>query len=88
MPEQELELEFEEYVKLINQKLQEAAQALREVKELTKKANLPSLVNHEFLGLDDEEYEALEEKLQEIDKIREFENAMDDLGWSSSSSYC
>jgi hypothetical protein len=96
-----IDSEFEELASQINEKLAEATKALNEANKLADKAKLPGLFLSSWVRdeayynkNDDEEdedaptkLELLEEKFKLI-KVRDFESAMGNAGWSSSSSYC
>ncbi len=99
-----LDQDFEKIVKQINTKIREAAKSLIKANELAAKAGLPSLIYTQFIreeiffsnNLKDEPLERkdiedmiekLEKKLSYID-VSLLEGALDDGGWSTSSSYC
>jgi hypothetical protein len=102
------EQEFQETANQINNKLKEAAAALKEANRLASEAGLPGLIYTQWTSDDDssaeemtdEEVEALEAdedwdgeasplkiKMDLID-VSNIENAIEDGGWSTSSSYC
>jgi hypothetical protein len=84
-----IDAEFEAIAKEINQQLVRAAKALTKANELAVKAKIPSLIITAYLAddLDEETFEALDEKLALID-ASSLECEMQKAGWSTSSSYC
>jgi hypothetical protein len=96
----DLDKDFVKVAEQINAKLQEAAAALREASRLSDEVGLPALIATQWtmesiydrkspLSLEekDQKAEELREKLELI-KVRDFEHAMGECGWSASSSYC
>lgn len=93
--------EFKAAVKKINLKLKEAQASLEEASLLAKEAGLTGLINSqwnempnldkictkEYIDSEPPEYE-LKEEIYELIKVRPFETALNDCGWSASSSYC
>jgi hypothetical protein len=94
----DLDTDFDSLATQINAKLKEAAAALREANELAEKAKLPGLIFTQFISENmrydgvprdqiSSKCEELEKKYERID-VAELESAMEDGGWSTSSSYC
>ncbi len=87
----DLEKSWEETAKEVNAKLKEATEALKEANRLAEEAGVESLIvtqyTYDWLG--SKKTEELREKLKLVkEAVREFESAVDDSGWSTSSSYC
>ncbi len=81
-------------IKQINDKIKEATKALSEADSLATELGYNGLVltqwNHEDDLSEDESgelYDELEEKYDLI-HVSDLENAIDNAGWSTSSSYC
>jgi len=85
-----LNKEFFETVKLLNAKIAEAVQALKEVDKLALKMGVPTLVDSQYMEdvlSDNQDSDEVRAKLGHID-VSELERAIESLGWSTSSSYC
>lgn len=91
-----LNREFMEAASLINAKIAEAAKLLGEIDQLAYKVGVPTLVDGRYvedeLDLSDEEnpdeaMDVFRSKLAHI-HVSELEEAIESLGWNSSSSYC
>lgn len=84
-----IDQEFDELVKQINLKLNEAAQALKEVNKLRSKADLKSLIDSSWIRVEisTDAYEEFELKIKNID-TSQLETELNKAGWSTSSSYC
>ena len=94
----DLDKDFEETIVKVNEKLKEAAEALKEATKLAKKVGyknglILSQWSQEAEGFDwrkpdaDEWHDKLEKKYALI-KVHALEAAMGGAGWSASSSYC
>lgn len=83
----ELDKDFQKLAKQINQKIKEAAAAMKEANKLVKKAGLPGMTLYAAPRMSDEELEDLESKIVEIDPYPLFRE-LDKAGWSSSSLNC
>ena len=84
----DLNKEFEKVAKQINQKIKEAALAMKEANKLAKKAGIPGLTLHAAPnGLDDDKLEELESKIQLIN-VHPLFGELDKAGWSTSSLNC
>lgn len=94
----ELEKDFTETIAKVNAKLQTAAKALKQANDLAKKAGytnglILSQFNEEDEAIDwgssdaEGKQQKLEDKYALIDVV-DFEAALDEAGWSSSSTYC
>lgn len=85
----DLDNEFEETVAVINDKIKEAADMLKEATGLAKKAGLPGLTYNEygFYDMEEDEAEEAREKLEKIN-VAPLEAAMDAAGWQTSSWGC
>lgn len=82
--------ELEEDFELINAHLKEAANAIKNASRLSKKIGLNgALIFTQYFADDLEEdlEEEMEEKFDKID-VSLLESALEDAGWSTSSSYC
>jgi hypothetical protein len=94
----ELDKDFEQIAQQINDKLKEAAAALREANDLAEKAKLPGLIYTQFISenmrYDGVPRDQISAKCEELEKkyelihVNELEAALGDGGWSTSSSYC
>lgn len=85
-----LNKEFFETVKLLNAKITEAVQALKEVDKMASKLGVPTLVDGQYMEdvlSDDQDSDEVRAKLEHIN-VSELEGAIESLGWSTSSSYC
>ncbi len=96
----DLEQDFTETAKQINDKIKEAAKAMAEANRLRQEAGLPSLIFSTFLREDiryhhpklsrdeiSEKCDELQNKLDQID-VSPLEDELNEAGWSTSSSYC
>jgi len=95
-----LEKDFDELAKQINSKIVEASLILKEVNSLKNKAGLISLIYTSYIsediayfnkGKSEEEISQMTEdfyqKIKKI-KVKPLEEAISDLGWNTSSTYC
>jgi hypothetical protein len=98
----ELEKDFEKTIVKINEKLQEAAKALKKANTLAgkigfkhglifgswaKEYELNELEKSQDEDSEEDPYDILQKKYEQID-VSALEEAMSEAGWSSSSSYC
>lgn len=96
----DLEQTWEEVAAQINAKLKEAAALIHQANELSAKANVPALINTQWLR-DNISYDEpnltreqlttrtkeVSEKIELID-VGDLENELGQAGWSTSASYC
>lgn len=78
-----------EFVEALNAKIAEAAEAIHAVMEMAEAKGLETLIytvwTKDWLGK--EKAEKLREQLEDIN-VSPLENAIENAGWSTSSSYC
>ena len=98
----ELEKDFEKTIVKINEKLQEAAKALKKANTLAGKIGyknglifgswvqeyeLNELEKSQGEDSEEDPYDILQKKYEQID-VSDLEEAMSEAGWSTSSAYC